>query len=1247
MSSVCCLLSKQKFTLVSIGVAINANMDTIKTKSKQMSESERLKVRIKKWEKHFLDTNGRKPSKHDIDADPELKRDYKKYWSAVEKSNLSQVWNKGLNKSKSCANRTLNSEDSVLNSFSKKMLDKYLKNIAPTDKPSGNEFSFKKKLLKTRQQSLEQQRNRQMAGDQVKDSLEQQTQDSEPKLNAVLLRSKSIEESIVRSISKELNANNIKNNMANEENLLPMIDKKLINDLIERIDVNIDDKDSDQMSATNVVNETIDSGVGADSRSDSLSNDSLNHNYSEINCSKTKIKRKSDVFDFDDDNERQAKRRVYTDLESDFELSKQVLNSKQDVNILNKESDNSIEPKKKKFFVSSDRNKRLSSLNSYRMTMNSIINIDDENERTFVKDIKRTNEINKTDETQEVSPEEYNPTEPSKETKMVKTKAKRKKKPETNYKRIDLKRKVFARGYKKFNIKKYKRLKWKKNVEKNKNNCFKCGASGHWAKDCQFEDKLDSEVFEDELKGLGVSRAVEDLKQTIRIKPLLSEESEEPNDESIREALVILGHKEFRPNQEVIVKRILKGESSLMIASTGSGKSLCYQLPAYLYWKYRKAITLVISPLISLMEDQLTTFPRCLKAVCFHSGLSSVQKQSALDCILSGEAQVILLSPEAITGGNTCINLNSLPPIAFVCIDEAHCLSEWSNNFRPSYLQLYRVLRDKLKISTYLALTATATKKTSLTIARTLGLDAQSDIIGTTLVPENLILTASRDSNKELALIDLLKSERFSNLRSIIIYCTRREQTERLASLIRISFQEIRETNAKTGKSRIVWDAQAYHAGMTSEERNRVQKRFIKGDLRVIVATIAFGMGINKPDIRGIIHYNLPKSFENYMQEIGRAGRDGLEAHCHLFLDSDGSDLFELQRHIYANSTDRKCLRKLIEKVFRPCKCRTLYSDSEDDVRDVCVGHEVAFPIESTVLELDLKEETIMTLITYLELEFCNGKVELLAPINSMCTLLCYADGSQQMKTVAKLNPIVGIALALHQKKSDSQEVPNKLKFDLVEVSSMLGRAISEVRNELRRLEWQDCSGRPKRTNIRVMFSDLSFHLRSVGDLNEQQLNECLEFLHDLTQIQESNEVSKLRNVYLTFRRFSQTVCTNRYNQSQCLQLKQELNNYFNDSDAEHNIEINEQSFRQLFKGRHIYDLEQARRDVRDLLAIHGSQTLSSARAIARILQGIASPRFPAEVWGKVRRFWRSNINIDFNELLRIANEELLRLKSN
>lgn len=830
----------------------------------------------------------------------------------------------------------------------------------------------------------------------------------------------------------------------------------------------------------------------------------------------------------------------------------------------------------------------------------------------------------------------------------------RAKKPQINLRRLNLKKKVFAsRGYRRFNMKKYKRTKWKQHKREKNDSCYKCGQTGHWANDCKFDEGIqdNDDVFDSDLKEIGISNAVEDIHSTLSIKPF----DEGGLHENIYIALNALGFKSFRTNQEETIKRILMGQSTIFVSSTGSGKSLCYQLPAYLFWKHRKAITLVISPLISLMQDQLETFPKCLKGVTIHTGLSVIQKQSAVDQLLNGTAQILLISPEAIVGGNTLISFNALPPIAFVCIDEAHCLSEWSNNFRPSYLQLYRVLSGKLKIETFLALTATATKATSKAIANILNLDSHKDVVGTTKVPENLVLTVSRDANKDTALISLLKSCRFVNLDSIIIYCTRRDETERLASLIRISMQDLRTIDSKTGKSKLAWDAQAYHAGLPSDQRVSVQKRFIKGSLKVVVATIAFGMGINKSDVRGIIHFNLPKSFENYMQEIGRAGRDGLTAYCHLFLDDDGSDLYELQRHIYANSTDKKCLRKLIEKIFKPCKCKKVVDEVDNisvtNKERVCFGHEVAFPIESTVLELDIKDETILTVLTYLEANYKKVNFQVLPYINSMCTVLCYGDGAKQMEFISKQCYSIGIALALFQKQNQTKEIPGKLKFSIVESSSMLGKEIDRVKQELRNLEWTIENGRKKRTNVRVAFSDLSFHFNASGDLNEDELDHLLNFVHKYTTDQEIFEISKLKNVYNTLKMLSQKNCNKSINMKKCNMLKEYLNHYFNDDiDLRrenvlaniHELQVINDKQRPV----HVIDLEQARRDIRDFLSIHSDQNFCNARSIARILQGIPSPRYPAQVWGKVRRFWRSNIKIDFNELMKIATEELIRLKS-
>lgn len=180
----------------------------------------------------------------------------------------------------------------------------------------------------------------------------------------------------------------------------------------------------------------------------------------------------------------------------------------------------------------------------------------------------------------------------------------------------------------------------------------------------------------------------------------------------------MFGHENFRSGQEKAVMRILSGYSTLVTLSTGSGKSLCYQLPAYLYSKKKKCITLVVSPLVSLMEDQVHGVPHFLNAQCLHTNQSKARRDIIMDMIKSGDVHVLLISPEAIVAGEKSTGFGSilrdLPPIAFVCIDEAHCVSQWSHNFRPSYLMVCRVLHEKLKVKTVLGLTATATVATRL-----------------------------------------------------------------------------------------------------------------------------------------------------------------------------------------------------------------------------------------------------------------------------------------------------------------------------------------------------------------------------------------------------------------------------------------------------------------------------------------------------------------------------------------------------
>ncbi|KAG4075057.1 hypothetical protein HA402_008122 [Bradysia odoriphaga] len=615
----------------------------------------------------------------------------------------------------------------------------------------------------------------------------------------------------------------------------------------------------------------------------------------------------------------------------------------------------------------------------------------------------------------------------------------------------------------------------------------------------------------------------------------------------VYDALRLFGHTNFRMGQDKAVMRVLSGLSTLVTLSTGSGKSLCYQLPAYLMRKQRKCITLVVSPLVSLMEDQVRDVPNFLNAECLHSNQPKAKHDKIMQRIKQGDVDVLLISPEAIVAGEKSTGFGSLlrdlPPIAFVCIDEAHCMSQWSHNFRPSYLMICRVIREKFKVKTVLGLTATATMKIRESIVRHLGIpDGLSGVISDVPLPDNLLLTISKDENRDAELLALLRSDEFINNRSIIVYCGRRDECNRVADYIRTCMQDLQneltasDTSSTRKRKRPKQIVESYHAGLPASRRRTIQNQFMSGALRIVVATIAFGMGINKADIRAVIHYNMPMTFESYVQEVGRAGRDGLPAHCHLFLEPRGKDKVELRRHIYGNSVDRHVIRKLLQKVFVRCACEQNLNRHEfqaeiDAAKSIvwtddfnadlvvtsvkeqkCSGHEIGIPIDETVQLLDIPEENIETLLNYLELDEHNY-VKVLSKAYCTCKVMSY-EGQKSLKQAAQNCAPLAMAIALDLKKGISHAESTSIEFNVIEVAAAIGWDSGVVKYQLKNLEWTSVNGKPKRSAVSVQFKNLGFRIRSRGDLTDDELDATLNDLYSRVVLQEKSQLAQLNNVF-------------------------------------------------------------------------------------------------------------------------------------
>jgi ATP-dependent DNA helicase RecQ len=351
------------------------------------------------------------------------------------------------------------------------------------------------------------------------------------------------------------------------------------------------------------------------------------------------------------------------------------------------------------------------------------------------------------------------------------------------------------------------------------------------------------------------------------------------------------GHRSLRAGQGEVVERVLAGVNTLAVLPTGGGKSLCYQLPALMM----DGLAVVVSPLIALMRDQVEGLvARGVAAVRLDSAASEVEREEVIARVVSGEVKLLYLSPERLADPAMIKLLRGLK-ISLVAVDEAHCISEWGHSFRPSYIRLPRVVK-LLKPGVVLALTATASPETARGIRKAFGI-LKRDQVQTSFFRENLgfHVTVADDAGKRERLLELLAGE---DRVPAIVYATRRGDVEEVAAFL----------------TRSGVPARAYHAGMSAQARAEVQDGFVDHRFPVICATIAFGMGVDMPDVRTVVHFHPPKSPEGWIQESGRAGRDGMSSHCELLIHGD--DLRLLEGMVIAKQPGRRAIEAVLQNIF-------------------------------------------------------------------------------------------------------------------------------------------------------------------------------------------------------------------------------------------------------------------------------------------------------------------------------------------
>ncbi|KFK44663.1 hypothetical protein AALP_AA1G287700 [Arabis alpina] len=660
------------------------------------------------------------------------------------------------------------------------------------------------------------------------------------------------------------------------------------------------------------------------------------------------------------------------------------------------------------------------------------------------------------------------------------------------------------------------------------------------------------------------------------VEEAILEVKNEVSDESLTKLLnLVYGYDSFRDGQLQAIKMVIGGSSTMLVLPTGAGKSLCYQIPAMIL----PGITLVVSPLVSLMIDQLKHLPSVIKGGLLSSSQRPEEATETLRKLKEGIIKVLFVSPERLLNAEFLSMFRMSLSVSLVVVDEAHCVSEWSHNFRPSYMRLKAsMLRSELKAECVLAMTATATTMTLQAVMSALEIPS-TNLIQKSQLRDNFELSVSLSgANRLKDLLILMESPPYKKIRSIIVYCKFQFETDMISKYLR-------DNNIM---------AKGYHSGLPAKDRIRIQESFCSNKTRVVVATVAFGMGLDKGDVGAVIHFSMPGSLEEYVQEIGRAGRDGRLSYCHLFYDD--STYLKLRSLAHSDGVDEYAVGKFLTHVF---------SSETKQHEKIC-----SLVIDSASQKFDMKEEVMQTILTHLEL----GEVQylrMLPQLNVCCTLNFHKSSPN---ILAARSSIVAAIL----KKSQVKQ--GLYIFDIPAVASSIGFATTDVLAEIQTLKMKG--------EVTYELKDPAF-CYTILEVPRDICSLSSHFTKWLTEI----ETCKVRK--LDIMSSAAVAALNASNTpelasgaKQTMGLQSRISEYFN---GDENCDT---------PSKTTQNCAFLRADIKVFLQSN-RQAKFTPRAIARIMHGVGSPAFPNSIWSKTH-FWGRYMSVDFGAIMEAAQTELL-----